>query len=1048
MADIYKTKEIETNINERGVNLGNVDVTLYTMDKGSAAFKIYLKREVDYANEKVYDPVNLYTTDMTPRIDIVAADGSVFANEPIDIVIPENGVIQYVVSDYVIRHAGKMDVYIYLENKSESVQVANFYFYIEEDGVTRRLGKEITGGRLEDVVKNVMSGQLMELLSEDFREQLEREIKTFLQDHNKDFNLRFEDLTREEKDELMKNLTNQGLADFRIEDNSISNAKLIDSTIRPEKTTFFDFNYSNNLIDKSKIVEDRTINSTGEWIDEDRRWTTHLIPLDSTKGEQINFTNDGSISYRIFLYNKNQEYIGQKSIIGDSKYVPTSNSTVQYVRISGRSDYNNIMINKGSKLLPYEKPSDSHSIMLKPEYYNSELKDNSVTPEKTTFIDIKDNKFDYTSIQIKKTLDSQGNIIDNDKKWLSDYIELDKDGILSVTQGSYTVGVYDSNKNFLLLGGLTNSNLIDFSLDKNARYVRISGYASPDTIMVNDGKTLQEYAPYGNVLGNSIKVDYKNISNKNIKPSDISNFKESNNLFNKSNVIDNTKLGVSGFETDENYVTSEKIYLNSGNITVTFKNTVYIAPFSTTDNRLGLLSSKESPFTYNLSDTNNVNYFRISVRKDDLDSLMINKGDKALPYDDFGYTLVSEPDNPIKIDPSLLSTNMNKGNGENNDNLTTKLPPVDREVYAPDIPKLKFEEIQTGYAKTKWLSEDGKRIYGATGSKLWISYDECQTLQIVLDIQDFYIEGIRELNDGELLFTTEKDIVNETQLSSVYRTKGFNKDTGTVESYEKILESPATKAKINNPWGVSVYDNVITLGEYGVRDLTGGRRAWISQDYGKTFTKIFDQPDLQQKIGDGPEWTARYHMHTCAYDPYWNRVWVVVGDHPQTASYYSDDFGETWNFIQGSDNYQLTGIKPLPHCVIFGSDTNCNGLFVYYRGNKSDNPDIIPLFKINDIDSITHVAMLPFKRDWKADTPLYFALPTAVGTTNNNMLLATVDGYRAYILHDVPYDQKFGGMTYEFLGTTAQGNIIATFKDNDIQGYRIGKAKAPTWTKI
>ena len=90
MADIYKTKEIETNINERGVNLGNVDVTLYTMDKDTAAFKIYLKREVNYGNEKVYDSVNLYTADMTPRIDIVAADGSVFSNEPIDIVIPES----------------------------------------------------------------------------------------------------------------------------------------------------------------------------------------------------------------------------------------------------------------------------------------------------------------------------------------------------------------------------------------------------------------------------------------------------------------------------------------------------------------------------------------------------------------------------------------------------------------------------------------------------------------------------------------------------------------------------------------------------------------------------------------------------------------------------------------------------------------------------------------------------------------------------------------------------------------------------------------------
>ena len=33
---IYKNKDIETNINERGVDLGNINVTLYTKDNGTA----------------------------------------------------------------------------------------------------------------------------------------------------------------------------------------------------------------------------------------------------------------------------------------------------------------------------------------------------------------------------------------------------------------------------------------------------------------------------------------------------------------------------------------------------------------------------------------------------------------------------------------------------------------------------------------------------------------------------------------------------------------------------------------------------------------------------------------------------------------------------------------------------------------------------------------------------------------------------------------------------------------------------------------------------
>lgn len=855
----------------------------------------------------------------------------------------------------------------------------------------------------------------------------------------------YEDFTSKQKEDLSKDL---------FKNIEIDTDKIKDKAITPEKTSFFDFNYSNNLIDKSKIVEGKTINADGERVDEDRRWTTHLIPLDSTKGEQINFTNDGNSAYKVLLYNSKQEYIGQNSVIGDTKYIPTSNSTVQYIRISGTNDYTKVMLNKGKELLPYENLSDSSQIKIKPQYYNTnvEIKDGTISPEKTDFIEKGNNKFDYTTLLLGKTLDLEGNISDNDKKWLSDFIKLDKNRILSITNGSYTLGVYDKDKKFLFLSGITNANLIDFSLSKDAFYVRISGTDSPINIMVNDGKELKSLSSYGYFLDGNIKIDYTNVYNKTINPDDISSFKKTNNLFNKLTVTNNTKLGISGLETDSNYVTSDKILVSSGNITITSSKTVYIAPYSITDRRLGLSTNqKKSPYTFNLSDTSNVNYFRISVHKDDLDSIMVNIGDKELPYEKFGYKITSTNEKPIMIDSDLLpkvESNNPPINENTENNNTTVLPPLDRPVYTPNMAKLKFEEVRTGQDKTKWLSEDGKRVYGATGSKLWISYDECQTLQIVLDTQDFYVEAIRELNDGELLFTTERDIVNNTQLSSVYRTKGFNKDTGTVESYEKILESPATKAKINNPWGVSVYDNVVTLGEYGGKDLTGARRAWISQDYGETFTKIFDQPDLQTKIGDAPEWTPRYHLHTCAFDPYWNRVWVVVGDHPQTASYYSDDFGETWHFIKGSENYQLTGIIALPNCVLFGSDTHPNGLFVYYRGHKTDNPNITPLFTINDIESITHVAMLPYKKDMNPETPIYFALPTAVGTTNNNMLLATVDAYRVFILHDVPYDQKFGGMTYEFLGETAQGNIIATFKDEDVTGYRIGKAKAPTWTRI
>ncbi|MBF9293352.1 BppU family phage baseplate upper protein [Staphylococcus epidermidis] len=703
MTDIYKTKEIETNINERGVNLGNVDVTLYTMDKGSAAFKVYLKREVNYANEKVYDPVNLYTTDMTPRIDIVAADGSVFANEPIDIVIPENGVIQYIVSDYVIRHAGKMDVYIYLENKSESVQVANFYFYIEEDGVARRLGKEITGGRLEDVVKNVMSGQLMELLSEDFREQLEREIKSFLQDHNKDFNLRFEDLTREEKDELMKNLTNQGLADFRIEDNSISNVKLIDGTIKPEKTSFFNITSSNNLLDLSKVQNNTSIDLSSNIIAEEGRWLTDYIPLDASTGEQLNITTG---TYRIGTYDANKKPISRRAITNDNKLVIENTSATRYVRVSGTKSLSEVMINKGESLLPYEQPKKIGDIKLKKEYYDSfklenksiqsqhindkaiqsehindksiqaeHINDGTITPEKTSFFDVGENMFDLSNVEDKKTVELDGSITDSDSRWLSGYIEVPNSKIMTITDGAYRVAIYDEDKNFVVrLGTVAGENTLDFTDRDNVKYIRLSGTKDYNEVMLNEGSKLKPYSRYyakinnkyipsinsltqeeieylSSVIDSNIEIEDNSITTSKVKDNAITSskikdgtiqpektsffdIKTSNNLLDLSKVLENTSVDLSS-----NVITEEGRWL-----------TDYIPLDASKDEKLNITEGSYRVGTYDenknpigrraitkdnnlvIENTSATRYVRVSGTKD-LSEVMINKGDALLPYE-------------------------------------------------------------------------------------------------------------------------------------------------------------------------------------------------------------------------------------------------------------------------------------------------------------------------------------------------------------------------------------------------------------------------------
>lgn len=365
---------------------------------------------------------------------------------------------------------------------------------------------------------------------------------------------------------------------------------------------------------------------------------------------------------------------------------------------------------------------------------------------------------------------------------------------------------------------------------------------------------------------------------------------------------------------------------------------------------------------------------------------------------------------------------------------------------------MKFNEVSTGYDEALWLSQDGKRIYGKTGSKLWVSFDECETLTTVIPDTFKSVQAVRELNDGELLFSTERDVSGGTQNGRVYKTRGFNKETGTVESHDLQVETNSTEAKINNSWGMSVYDNFITLSEYGLKTEDGARRVWFSQDFGETFKIVFDQMTDVESIEGAPVWAGETaHMHTAAFDPYWHRLWVVTGDHPNSAMYYSDDFGETWKWVDvqfNNDTMQFTGIIALPNCVLFGSDRSPNGVFVYYRGQKSDMPKVEPLLLLNDRDTISHIFQLPFKRDWQSETPVYFGATNAGDIPAKSTCVATVDGKKAFIVHENEQNETFGGKCSEFLGETAQGNIIGTFFDSDISGFRIGKAKAPTWTKM
>ena len=60
--ETYKTGTVNTIINENGVDLGNINVNLYTMDNMTSVIDIHLKKKNLTTEQQEYIPVNFNQT--------------------------------------------------------------------------------------------------------------------------------------------------------------------------------------------------------------------------------------------------------------------------------------------------------------------------------------------------------------------------------------------------------------------------------------------------------------------------------------------------------------------------------------------------------------------------------------------------------------------------------------------------------------------------------------------------------------------------------------------------------------------------------------------------------------------------------------------------------------------------------------------------------------------------------------------------------------------------------------------------------------------------
>ena len=156
--ETYKTGTVNTILNENGVDLGSINVNLYTMDNKTSVIDIHIKKKNIINENQEYISVNFNQTKFEPVLHVFAQDGSIFTNEPLEIVKAEEGFVRYIIPEYITKHVGQMQCKLFLENpeNNDSTHVANFYFTVNDSGITKSVGKEIRVELLDDIVEKVM----------------------------------------------------------------------------------------------------------------------------------------------------------------------------------------------------------------------------------------------------------------------------------------------------------------------------------------------------------------------------------------------------------------------------------------------------------------------------------------------------------------------------------------------------------------------------------------------------------------------------------------------------------------------------------------------------------------------------------------------------------------------------------------------------------------------------------------------------------------------------------------------------------------------------
>lgn len=161
-----KNKDVVVYVSDEKTDVGLLSYDLYNTDTNSASIRFFLKKEYDKRTGQ-YEPLNLEYEKLEPSMTIYCDDGTVLPQQPVKIITPKTGVVQYIFTEEVLCHLGEIEGHLHLVNQLNNydAHVVKFRTYIKNSDGSFPRRRTITDAEIEDIVWNYMKKNSKELLS-------------------------------------------------------------------------------------------------------------------------------------------------------------------------------------------------------------------------------------------------------------------------------------------------------------------------------------------------------------------------------------------------------------------------------------------------------------------------------------------------------------------------------------------------------------------------------------------------------------------------------------------------------------------------------------------------------------------------------------------------------------------------------------------------------------------------------------------------------------------------------------------------------------------